>query len=96
MKNILLIILSLLIIGGCEDLEDTYSDYAGDGAIRYVGVCTNISITSGWKRLIVKWNNNPDPCIEKIKVTWETENIRDSLFLAPNETEFLARYNTTE
>lgn len=87
MKNILLIILSLLIIGGCEDLEDTYSHYAGDGAIRYVGVCTNISITSGWKRLIVKWDNNPDPRIEKIKVTWETENIRDSLFLASNETE---------
>ncbi|MFR5657274.1 MAG: hypothetical protein ACLUDU_04460 [Butyricimonas faecihominis] len=24
---------------GCESLEDTYSDYAGDGMIRYVGRC---------------------------------------------------------
>ena len=36
---------------GCEDLEDTYKDYAGDGAIRYLGKATGVSVHPGWKRL---------------------------------------------
>ena len=31
-----------LFVIGCEDLEDTYDEYAGDGMIRYVGKCSNV------------------------------------------------------
>lgn len=87
LKNILWIFFTLLFFGGCEDLEDTYSDYAGDGAIRYVGRCLDVSVTSGWQRLIVKWTNNPDSRIKNIKVTWEYDGLRDSLILAAGTTE---------
>lgn len=70
-----------LCICGCESLEDTYSDYSGDGKIRYLGKCTDISVESGWKRLIVKWTNNVDPVISNIKVTWKKDDIiQDTLF----------------
>ena len=36
-KNYLFILFAVCLAIGCEDLEDTYSDYAGDGAIRYLG-----------------------------------------------------------
>ena len=40
MKKIYLwLLLPLLIFGGCESLEDTYKDYAGDGPIRYLVKC---------------------------------------------------------
>lgn len=31
-----------LLVGCGESLEDTYSDYAGDGKIRYVAKCTEV------------------------------------------------------
>ena len=55
-------------LAGCEDLEDTYSDYAGDGMVRYVGKCKDVTVTPGWERLHVEWKNSLDPGIESIKV----------------------------
>ena len=35
----------LALLAGCnETLEDTYSDYAGDGKIRYVGKCSEMVV----------------------------------------------------
>lgn len=34
-----LLLLILSIFTGCESLEDTYSDYAEGGALRYLGKC---------------------------------------------------------
>lgn len=36
-----------LFVIGCEDLEDTYDEYAGDGMIRYVGKCSNVGGAAG-------------------------------------------------
>ena len=48
MKKIYLwLLLPLSIFGGCESLEDTYSDYAGDGKIRYPGKCFDLSVKPG-------------------------------------------------
>ncbi len=59
----------LFLAFGCEELEDTYSDYAGDGMIRYVGKCSDVTVKLGWERLIVEWKNNLDPAIENIRLT---------------------------
>lgn len=70
----------LFIIGGCENLEETYSDYTGNGTIRYLGKCKDLSVSPGWQRLIVKWTNHVDPAIDKIKVSWTLDGVtRDSL-----------------
>lgn len=57
----------------CEDLEDTYDEFAGDGMIRYVGKCQDLSVKPGWKRLCVIWKGNLDPHIEKVKITYQSE-----------------------
>ena len=56
MKKIYLwLLLPLLIFGGCESLEDTYKDYAGDGPIRYLVKCDDLDVKAGWNRLVVCW-----------------------------------------
>ena len=48
MKKIYLwLLLPLLILGGCESLEDTYKDYAGDGPIRYLVKCDDLDVKAG-------------------------------------------------
>lgn len=70
----------LLLLGSCESLEDTYSDYTGDGVIRYLGKCTDVTVRPGWQRLIVNWVNNVDPTIDKIKITYKLNDVvRDTL-----------------
>ena len=49
--------LALLFAAGCEDLKDTYDDYAGDGPVRYMARCTDVKVESGWECLRVFWKN---------------------------------------
>ena len=57
-----------LLVGCGESLEDTYSDYAGDGKIRYVAKCTEFHATPGWERLLLEWTNGTDATVDKIKM----------------------------
>ena len=57
----------------CEDLEDTYDEFSGDGVIRYTGMCSDVNIVPGWKRLRVSWKGNIDPDIEKVKIAYQSE-----------------------
>ena len=71
MKKIYLwLLLPLSIFGGCESLEDTYKDYAGDGPIRYLVKCDDLDVKAGWNRLVVSWKSVDDPIIDKVKVSW--------------------------
>lgn len=70
----------IFIASGCEDLEDTYSDYAGNGLIRYVGKCVDVEVSAGWERLHVEWKNNQDPAVKHIVLSYDTENVsKDTL-----------------
>ena len=74
MKKIYLwLLLPLLIFGGCESLEDTYKDYAGDGPIRYLVKCDDLDVKAGWNRLVVSWKSVDDPIIDKVKVSWTVD-----------------------
>ena len=81
MKKIYLwLLLPLSIFGGCESLEDTYKDYAGDGPIRYLVKCDDLDVKAGWNRLVVSWKSVDDPIIDKVKVSWTVDGIgRDTL-----------------
>ena len=70
-----------LLVGCGESLEDTYSDYAGDGKIRYVAKCTEVHATPGWERLLLEWINGTDATVDKIKVIWSCESLGDTIFL---------------
>lgn len=71
-----------------ESLEDTYKDYAGDGEIRYLGACTDLTASPGWERILVNWTNNVDPVIQKMKVTWKMDNGTDSILLDKGTTSY--------
>ena len=43
-KRYLWILFVFFALAGCDDLEDTYSDYAGDGQIRYLTAPSIIAI----------------------------------------------------
>lgn len=83
-----------LLVGCGESLEDTYSDYAGDGKIRYVAKCTEVHATPGWERLLVEWINGTDATVDKIKVKWSCEDLKDSILL-PSTTESYELKNLT-
>lgn len=58
----------------CEDLEDTYDEFAGNGKIRYTGKCSDLEVLPGWERLKVKWRGNMDALIDSVKITWQAED----------------------
>lgn len=86
-KIYLFLLFAACLAMGCEDLEDTYKDYAGDGAIRYLGRVTDVSVRPGWNRLFVKWTNSADPAIVNVKVQWVLNGIRKDTLLAKDATE---------
>lgn len=89
MKNIkYFLIIIIAIMSSCEDMEDTYSDFTGNGKIRYVGKCTDLKIESGWERLKLSWKNSADPTIDSTKIVWEIENVKDSVVLKGDVTSY--------
>lgn len=80
--------LAVSSLTACQDIKDTFSDWAGDGEIRYIGMCDNLTVSSGWKRLVVDWTNNVDPVIDKVKVKWTSDNMADSVLLDRGTSEY--------
>lgn len=87
-KYIALLFSLMFVASSCEKLEDTYKDYVGDGEIRYLGQCSNVSVSPGWKRLIVKWVNGVDPMIDKVKVTWKVNDKENTILLDKGKNEY--------
>lgn len=82
------ITISLFMFFSCESMEDTYSEWQGDGIIRYVGKCYNIEVSPGWQRFFITWKNSTDKTIRNIKVTWETNQKKDSVILDAGITQY--------
>lgn len=88
-KYIVRLFAAILFLSGCnESLEDTYGDYAGDGKIRYVAKCSDVTTTPGWERLVVDWKNGTDATVNKIKVVWTFEERKDSVLLPKTSTSY--------
>ena len=86
-KYIMYLGILLALLAGCnETLEDTYSDYAGDGKIRYVGKCSEMLVKPGWRRLKVDWVNSMDIMVDKIKVSWEADGMKHDTLLTSDMT----------
>ena len=69
-----MVLFAALFVMSCEDLEDTYDEFAGDGAIRYLGKCADVQVAPGWERLRVVWKNNLDVAVKHTKITWQAES----------------------
>lgn len=84
MKNIYIILMGMAIFAGifagCEDMEDTWDEYAGNGRIRYTGKCTDVALKLGWEEATVAWKNTLDPNRANILVEWSGDGeTRDTL-----------------
>ncbi len=88
MKKYITLLFAVLAMVSCESLEDTYKDFAGDGEIRYIGKCTDLTIQSGWNRLQVNWTNSPDPIIKNIKITWIKDGVVEEKLLDRETSEY--------
>lgn len=55
---------------GCEDQEDTWAEYAGNGRIRYTGICTDVELKLGWEEATLSWKNTLDPNREHVQIEW--------------------------
>ena len=66
--------LAAFIAVSCEDMEDTYDEFSGDGAIRYLGKCMDVEVAPGWERLRLSWKNNLDVAVKRTKITWQAED----------------------
>ena len=66
-----------------ESLEETYDEFSGDGMIRYVGKCADVEVNPGWERLQVVWKHNIDAAVEKVKITWMSDNGSGEMFVDP-------------
>ena len=79
----LLGLLACLFFAGCEDLEETYEDFSGDGPIRYLSKCKDVKVQSGWERLVVEWRNDLDPNRNGVWVRCQSDAVlRDTLLPA--------------
>lgn len=87
MNRYLWILAILLGLAGCEDLEDTYDGMRGDGPIRYLGKCDNMTVSPGWLRLRVEWVNNVDAVVDKLKLTWHSDAISGDTLLPRGTTQ---------
>ncbi len=77
---ILLPVLAAGIFTGCENLEDTYSDYSGDGPIRYLAKCVNLQANAKWESVELTWENNNDLNRDSIYIEWQDDSsTRDTL-----------------
>lgn len=85
--KLLILIISICFIS-CESMDDTYSDQVNKTKERYLGKCSNLSIEKGWNRIKLNWDNPVDPCVEKIKIKWSTEETTDSVFVEKDVTTY--------
>ena len=67
-------LLAILFTVSCEDLDETYDEFAGDGRIRYLGKCSDVEVQPGWQRVRVSWKNNIDAAVKYTKITWKAES----------------------
>ena len=75
------LIIVVAVLSSCETMEDTYADYLGEGKIRYVGKCKNPEIKPGWRRFQLSWENSVDATIDKIKIVWKSDELKDSVLI---------------
>jgi hypothetical protein len=82
MKYIKYILISAIVaFASCESMDETYEEFTGDGKIRYTGKISDLKVESGYERFKLSWTNSSDPTIEKIKIVWQNELLKDSVLV---------------
>ncbi|HVW59922.1 MAG TPA: DUF4998 domain-containing protein [Puia sp.] len=59
-----------MAVSGCKKLDTDYKKYLEDKEIIYPGVPSNITVSSGYKRVQFIWTPSTDPTISKYIIYW--------------------------
>lgn len=88
MRRTIFALLSMLVLlTACDSLEDTYKEFAGDGPIRYPGMCKDVKVSPGWECLRVTWTLPNDPTVKNIVITCTSDGDSITKVLEPTATE---------
>ena len=66
---------------GCEKLEDTYSEYMGDGPEQYLSKIYDLQGSPQWLSVLLTWNLKLDAGRTAILVKWTDDEKTDSVIL---------------
>jgi len=83
-KYAILLFLLAGVLVGCEKLEDTYSDYSGDGPIHYLSKIYDLKGESRWESVYLTWILTPDPGRTAILVEWADDTAKNSMLIDKN------------
>lgn len=83
-----ILLLMALVMAGCESIEDTYKDYAGDGPIEYLNKIYDLKATAQWQAIKLSWNLKLDPGRTGIMVKWSNESYSDSTIIDKDASDF--------
>ena len=94
MRKLFLHILFLLFVGfmtSCEKLEDTYSEYRGDGPIQYLTKIYNLTASPQWLSVELNWELKLDPGRTAIMIKWTDDEKSDSVLIDKESTSYVVK-----
>ena len=87
--TLILALLAGLVASCSESLEDTYSDYTGDGPEQYLTKIYDLQGKPRWMSVELTWNLKLDPGRTAILVEWTDDEKTDSVIIDRNSTSYL-------
>lgn len=69
-----LVLLLMISLIACGDMEETYREFAKDGEIIYIGKADSIKVRGGRERIEIKWLLLSDPKVTSYKITWNNNS----------------------
>lgn len=90
LKYAMMLVLLAGLVASCnESLEDTYSDYTGDGPEQYLTKIYDLQGAPRWMSVELNWNLKLDPGRTAILVKWTDDEKIDSVIIDRNSTSYL-------
>lgn len=80
MKYIIPAVLVMLGLGACENMDDLYKDYLKEGSI-YSGKIEDLSVHSGYERVVLSWNNPMDEVSKKIYIGYGLSEVEKEIII---------------
>lgn len=77
------------MVSSCEDIEDTYKEYAGDGPIQYLNKIYDLKATAQWEAISLSWSLKLDPGRTSILVEWKDNENTYSKIIDKDSESFL-------
>ena len=91
LKYVITLILFAGFTAGCEKLEDTYSEYTGDGPEQYLSKIYDLQGSPQWLSVLLTWNLKLDPGRTAILVKWTDDEKTDSVILDKDSESYLVQ-----